>query len=77
MRAIAPGAPRHPVVVPLTVERVVALAQANDLDPEAAEVRARAAYDVAQEGGSLPWPPGRNDPCWCGSGKKHKKCCGL
>lgn len=20
--------------------------------------------------------PGRNDPCSCGSGKKHKKCCG-
>lgn len=21
-------------------------------------------------------PVGRNDPCPCGSGKKHKKCCG-
>ena len=20
--------------------------------------------------------PGRNDACWCGSGKKYKKCCG-
>jgi uncharacterized protein YecA (UPF0149 family) len=20
---------------------------------------------------------GRNDPCPCGSGKKHKKCCGV
>jgi uncharacterized protein YecA (UPF0149 family) len=20
---------------------------------------------------------GRNDPCPCGSGKKHKKCCGA
>ncbi|MCK4224522.1 MAG: SEC-C domain-containing protein [candidate division Zixibacteria bacterium] len=19
---------------------------------------------------------GRNKPCWCGSGKKYKKCCG-
>lgn len=19
-------------------------------------------------------PPGRNEPCWCGSGKKYKKC---
>ena len=19
----------------------------------------------------------RNDPCWCGSGKKYKKCCYL
>jgi hypothetical protein len=23
----------------------------------------------------LEWPPGRNDPCWCGSGTKYKKCC--
>ena len=22
-------------------------------------------------------PPGRNDPCPCGSGKKFKKCCGA
>lgn len=22
-------------------------------------------------------PPGRNDPCACGSGKKHKSCCGV
>ncbi len=22
-------------------------------------------------------PPGRNDPCPCGSGRKYKKCCGA
>ncbi len=27
-----------------------------------------------QAGGNA--PPGRNDPCVCGSGKKHKRCCG-
>jgi hypothetical protein len=21
------------------------------------------------------WPPQRNQPCWCGSGLKYKKCC--
>ncbi|MBA3866097.1 MAG: SEC-C domain-containing protein, partial [Solirubrobacterales bacterium] len=21
-------------------------------------------------------PPGRNDPCWCSSGRKYKRCCG-
>lgn len=21
------------------------------------------------------WPPGRKEPCWCGSGHKYKKCC--
>ena len=24
----------------------------------------------------LPHQPSRNDPCWCGSGMKFKKCCG-
>jgi len=76
MRAVAPGAPRHPVVVPLTVAQVRELAAANEFDEEAAEARARAAYEAAREGGALAWPPGRNDPCWCGSGKKYKKCCG-
>ncbi|MCP3800802.1 SEC-C domain-containing protein [Allokutzneria sp. A3M-2-11 16] len=23
----------------------------------------------------VPWPPPRNQPCWCGSGLKDKKCC--
>lgn len=76
MRAIAPGAPRHPVVVPLTVARVRELAEANEFDAAAAEARARAAYELAQEGRSIAWPPGRNEPCWCGSTKKYKKCCG-
>jgi hypothetical protein len=22
-----------------------------------------------------PWPPTRTDACWCGSGRKYKKCC--
>jgi uncharacterized protein YecA (UPF0149 family) len=23
------------------------------------------------------WPPGRNEPCWCGSERKCKRCCGA
>ncbi|AVH55413.1 MULTISPECIES: SEC-C domain-containing protein [Streptomyces] len=26
---------------------------------------------------SLAWPPPRNGPCWCDSGRKYKKCCGA
>ncbi len=32
-------------------------------------------FYVDGEKGTLPLP-GRNDPCWCGSGKKYKKCHG-
>ncbi|MDX6241205.1 MAG: hypothetical protein QOG10_6029 [Kribbellaceae bacterium] len=29
------------------------------------------------DGHYLEWPPPRNQPCWCGSGTKYKKCCGA
>jgi len=31
---------------------------------------------ITPEGELIPWPPERNDRCWCGSGAKYKKCCG-
>jgi preprotein translocase subunit SecA len=34
---------------------------------------ATASGDVTPDGK----PIGRNDPCWCGSGKKFKKCHGA
>jgi tetratricopeptide (TPR) repeat protein len=30
---------------------------------------------VSADPGVVCWPPGRNQPCWCGSGRKYKKCC--
>jgi uncharacterized protein YecA (UPF0149 family) len=32
---------------------------------------------VAQQPVRVEKVPGRNDPCWCGSGKKYKKCHGA
>lgn len=42
-----------------------------------AEARAEYAAHLAAQGdpGVIAWPPGRNEPCWCGSGRKYKKCC--
>lgn len=39
----------------------------------------RAAYaaDQLRLGNADRWPPGRNEPCWCGSERKYKRCCGL
>jgi uncharacterized protein YecA (UPF0149 family) len=28
----------------------------------------------SKDGGMPRVRPGRNEPCWCGSGKKYKKC---
>jgi SEC-C motif len=38
------------------------------------DVRVR--HDELPDGRRVQWPPARNQPCWCGSGVKYKKCCG-
>jgi tetratricopeptide (TPR) repeat protein len=43
-------------------------------DGDPADPKTRAGY-ARQLTGHLAWPPERNDPCWCGSGNKYKKCC--
>ncbi|WP_458690949.1 SEC-C metal-binding domain-containing protein [Nocardia tengchongensis] len=45
-------------------------------DPENPSTRAAFAAHLANAGTVTPWPPGRNETCWCGSGRKYKKCCG-
>lgn len=78
LRALA----EHPtavrvVVVPLSVEDLVAYATRTDRDP--AKRKTRLAYtDTLYASGRVGtrWPPERNSPCWCGSGEKYKKCCG-
>ncbi|MBI5103585.1 MAG: SEC-C domain-containing protein [Solirubrobacterales bacterium] len=69
----------HFAVVSLTVEEVEAHAAAHGLDPGWAEARAQAAAEALRRADDprVPWPPGRNDPCWCGSGAKYKRCCGA
>ena len=43
-----------------------------------AQLRADYAADLCREPSRVViWPPGRNEPCWCGSGRKYKKCCGM
>lgn len=41
------------------------------------EARARYTADRYRLGEAIDWPPGRNDPCCCGSGRNYKKCCGA
>jgi tetratricopeptide (TPR) repeat protein len=45
-------------------------------DPAAHATRAAYAAELGWTGRTVAWPPGRNDPCWCASGRKYKKCCG-
>jgi SEC-C motif len=45
-------------------------------EQDAAQLRAWYAADLGRDRSRvIAWPPGRNETCWCGSGRKYKKCC--
>ncbi|MFL6074033.1 MAG: SEC-C metal-binding domain-containing protein [Mycobacteriales bacterium] len=62
-------------VSPFTVDGFLEWAAREGRDPAGGDARAGYAAELAQLGRATPWPPGRNAPCWCGSGVKYKKCC--
>lgn len=67
---------RRPSIAPLEVDDLAAWAARAGDDPDTSSSRSRFAAELARSGHALAWPPGRNDPCWCRSGRKYKRCCG-
>ena len=64
-QAEEPAAPQHTrYPYPGTDKREIELGMRADLNAR-----------IDGPDGQIPWPPGRNDTCWCGSGIKYKKCC--
>lgn len=61
-------------VLPGTVAGLTSFA-GTDGDPADPKSRAGYAQRLALGAAQIPWPPERNDACWCGSGLKYKKCC--
>jgi tetratricopeptide (TPR) repeat protein len=70
----AHGVPVH-AIVPIRVDDYTVWCEQHDEYPQ--DGRAQYAAHRLAEGEAVPWPPGRNEPCWCGSLRKYKKCCGL
>lgn len=67
----------HPIrVSPMTVDGLAEFCAEEGEDPGTGEARSSYAAELSRRAGALPWPPGRNAPCWCGSGRKYKACCG-
>ncbi|HET7589082.1 MAG TPA: SEC-C metal-binding domain-containing protein [Solirubrobacterales bacterium] len=66
---------RAPSVAPLNVEALLEFAAEQGLEPNTGAARSRFAALLGRRGETVPWPPGRNDACWCGSGRKYKRCC--
>lgn len=65
------------VMVPITVAELLEHADRTNGDPLDPVTRTKALHERYDQGSGIPWPPGRNDSCWCGSGRKYKKCCGA
>ncbi len=65
------------VVVTIDLERYAAWCEAEGHDP--ADRRSRGTFVNAETeaGAGRAWPPGRDEPCWCGSERKYKRCCGA
>ena len=63
------------VMVPITVNQLLDYAARTNGDPLHASTRSQLLRERYDQDGGLPWPPQRNEHCWCGSGRKYKKCC--
>ncbi|WP_306368148.1 SEC-C domain-containing protein [Nocardiopsis sp. CC223A] len=71
-----PGTPQR--VLLHGVAEITAFAEDAGLDPAERRTHLEWARATTTVDGpwSAAWPPGRNEPCWCGSTRKYKKCCG-
>lgn len=63
------------VCVPLVRTGYEDFADSSRLPIDEPQTRVAYGKERAVRGFSRTWPPGRNEPCWCQSGAKYKKCC--
>jgi tetratricopeptide (TPR) repeat protein len=68
---------QHPAVAPIDLEEFISWAATEGRDPATGGSRSLYAAELHRTGRAVAWPPGRNDPCWCQSGGKYKRCCGA
>jgi hypothetical protein len=64
-------------LTPIQIDDYLAWCTQHDLDPQQSDTRASYSTTLLDRDIAEPWPPHRNEPCWCGSERKYKKCCGL
>jgi tetratricopeptide (TPR) repeat protein len=76
LRELAAVSGQRPSVAPLTLSELTTYSRSELLAPTDGRTRARLAAELDRRGETILWPPGRNEPCWCGSDRKYKRCCG-
>jgi hypothetical protein len=61
-------------LTPITIDYLAWCAE-HDHDPKDSDTRTSYSTDLIARDVTHPWPPQRNEPCWCRSEHKYKKCC--
>ena len=73
-----PTTPGPVWIAPIRVVRLRSWCSRTGNDPASGSARSGYAAELARSASAelIAWPPGRNAPCWCDSGRKYKHCCG-
>ena len=74
-REIRDGGVPSITVVAAQVGDLIDFARQHGGSPTDADTKRRYC-ETAPDHLTISWPPERNAACWCGSGRKYKKCCG-
>jgi hypothetical protein len=64
------------VVVTIDLDSYATWCAEHDHEPIDRRSRSSFVEERRALGDGRTWPPGRNEPCWCGSERKYKRCCG-
>ena len=63
-------------IITLDLPGLLAYAERTGQDPARRQTRLAYTSWLGEHGGNTTaWPPARNSACWCGTGRKYKKCC--
>lgn len=75
---MAAAGPADLWIAPIRIDPFQRWCDSTGRDPATASARAGYATELARTATTtlIAWPPARNQPCWCGTGRKYKTCCG-
>ncbi|GAA2603331.1 IS1096 element passenger TnpR family protein [Paractinoplanes durhamensis] len=63
-------------IIALDVPGLLTYAERTGQDPASRQTRLGYVNALGEQGAdTVAWPPERNAACWCGSGRKYKRCC--
>jgi len=74
-REVRDGGVAAITVVPANVDDLITFAERHGGSATDADIKRRYCQSIP-DSETVTWPPDRNASCWCGTGRKYKKCCG-